>query len=386
MPAIYMDYQATTPPDPRVVERMRDGHESGQGFANPHSVSHDLGRSAAAEVAASRRSVATLIGADDDEIVFTSGATEANNLAILGTCHDLTDRNEIVVSAIEHKSVLAAARHLESKGFVVRKAHVDAAGRVDMDHLHDLIGSSTRLVSVMATNNEIGVEQDIAPIAALCRNAGCLFHVDAAQALGTFAVDAYEWGADFLSLSSHKVYGPKGIGALFVARDARRHIRSIMFGGDQEDGLRPGTLAPNLCTGFGEACNILASERSDEIVRLVGLRDRFLSKLRERIPAYEINGTLTGRHPANLNIRFPGIEADQMLAMCEGRVAAATGSACTSGIPEPSHVLIALGRTSREANESIRFSFGRFTTAEDIDATVEALSAATALLDGLADA
>lgn len=377
-----MDYQATTPMDPRVIARMREGKESGQGFGNPHSTNHGYGRSAAEDVATSRNLIATLIGADDDEIVFTSGATEANNLAVIGTCHEMSGRNEIVVSAIEHKSVLAAARHLESRGFVVRKASVDAAGRIKMDHLQHLISDRTRLVSVMATNNEIGVEQDVATIATLCRNAGSLLHVDAAQALGTTANDVYDWAADFISLSSHKVYGPKGIGALFVSRDARRHIRSIMFGGDQEDGLRPGTLAPALCAGFGEACNILLSERSEEIVRLANLRERFLTRLRERIPACEINGSLTMRHPGNLNVRFPGLEAEQMLAMCEGRIAAATGSACTSGIPEPSHVLIALGRTSREAHESIRFSFGRFTTTEDIDATVEGLSAATALLHG----
>ena len=384
MTAAYLDYQATTPIDPRVLERMQALEETRKGFGNPHSASHEAGRKALSEVSAARREIADLIGADEGEIVFTSGATEANNLAILGAFEVAdSDRQEIVVSSVEHKSVLAAARHLETKGFTLRVAPVDVRGRIDLDALCSLVGQSTRLVSIMATNNEIGVEQDIPSIASIVRAKGSLFHVDAAQALATRQVDVAAWGADFMSLSCHKAYGPKGIGALFVTHEARHRIRPILFGGEQEGGLRPGTLPTPLCVGFGEACRVLYDERQADIGKIRRLRDLLLARLREKLPSIEVNGAMEGRHPGNLNIRIPGVEADQLLAMCEGKIAGATGSACTSGTPEPSHVLMALGRSRHEAEESIRLSLGRFSTDTDVDRAVEALSGASALLQRL---
>lgn len=374
---VYMDYHASTPLDPRVLAAMRPHLEGLGAYGNPHAADHGYGWDADAAVVQARTTIAQTIKADIDEIVFTSGATEANNLALLGTVRAApAERRDVIVSAVEHKCVLAAARALGDEGCRVHLAPVDAAGVVDLDALAAQISASTAIVSVMAVNNETGVAQPIAAIGALCREAGVLFHCDAAQALAVSQIDVNAWSVDLLSLSAHKSYGPKGIGALYLRREQRHRIRPIMFGGGQEEGFRPGTLPTPLCVGFGAACAILADALMDEPQRLAALRDRLLDSLRAALPNLVVNGTMANRHPGNLNIRVPGIEAELLLAAARPRLAAATGSACTSGIPEPSHVLTAMGLSATEAMESVRLSLGRFTDEGDVDAAVSALAAA----------
>jgi cysteine desulfurase len=371
---VYMDYQASTPLDPRVFEAMRPHLDGPGGFGNPHAADHGYGWDADAAVAQARAAIAQAIGADADEILFTSGATEANNLALLGAARGAgPDRRELIVSAIEHKCVLGAARALAEDGFRVHVAPVNAAGIVDLDALAARISKATAIVSVMAVNNETGVAQPIAAIGQLCRAAGVLFHSDAAQALAVSTIDIDAWNVDLLSLSAHKSYGPKGIGALYLRRERRNRIRPIMFGGGQEDGLRPGTLPTPLCVGFGAACALLAETLPDERRRIAALRDQTLDRLRAELPDLVVNGALADRHPGNLNIRVPGIEAELWLAAARPRLAAATGSACTSGLTEPSHVLTAMGLSGVEASESVRLSLGRFTDGGDVDVAVSAL-------------
>lgn len=374
---VYMDYQASTPVDPRVFAVMRPFFEGAAGLGNPHAADHAYGWDADAAINRARDQVATLIGADSDEVIFTSGATEANNLALLGAMRGApSSRREIVVSAIEHKCVLAVGRALVDEGFTLRVAPVLADGTIDLGELARLIGQDTAIVSVMAVNNETGVAQPVTQVGELCRAAGALFHSDAAQALAVKGIDVDSWNVDFLSLSAHKAYGPKGIGALYVRRERRPQLRSIMFGGGQEDGLRPGTLPTPLCVGFGAACQILSDEREAEIERTHCLRDRLFEQLRAAIPNLEVNGTLIGRHPGNLNIRVPGIDAELLLAAARPKLAAATGSACTSGTTEPSHVLIAMGLSGAQAAESIRLSLGRLTREEEVTAAASVLAAA----------
>lgn len=374
---VYMDYQASTPLDARVFAVMRPFLEGAAGLGNPHAADHAYGWDADAAINRARDQVATLIGADSDEVIFTSGATEANNLALLGAARAAPpSRREIVVSAIEHKCVLAVGRALVEEGFKLRVASVHPDGAVDLDAISRLIGPDTAIVSVMAVNNESGVVQPVAQIGELCRAAGALFHSDAAQALAVERIDVDDWNVDFLSLSAHKAYGPKGIGALYVRRERRPQLRPMMFGGGQEDGLRPGTLPTPLCVGFGAACQILSDERDVETERMRRLRDRLLRQLRAALPNLQVNGTLVERHPGNLNIRVPGIEAELLLAAARPKLAAATGSACTSGTIEPSHVLTAMGLSSAEAIESIRLSLGRLTREKDVDAAASALAAA----------
>jgi cysteine desulfurase len=373
---VYMDYQASTPLDPRVFAAMRPYFESAAGLGNPHAADHAYGWDADAAINRARDQVASLIGADPDEVIFTSGATEANNLALLGAARAAaSDRREIVVSSIEHKCVLAVGRALLDEGFTLRIAPVHSDGTIDLDELARLIGPETAIVSVMAVNNETGVAQPVAQVGELCRAAGALFHSDAAQALAVEGIDVDLWNTDLLSLSAHKAYGPKGIGALYVRRERRAQLRPIMFGGGQEDSLRPGTLPTPLCVGFGAACQILSDERETEIERTRNLRDRLLDQLRADLPDLEVNGTLVSRHPGNLNIRVPGIEAELLLAAARPKLAAATGSACTSGTTEPSHVLIAMGLSGTQAAESVRLSLGRLTRDEDVDAAASALAA-----------
>lgn len=374
---VYMDYQASTPLDPRVFAAMRAYFEGAAGLGNPHAADHAYGWDADAAINRARNQIASLIGADSDEVIFTSGATEANNLALLGAARAaLPARREIVVSAIEHKCVLAVGRALIDEGFALRVAPVRPDGMIDVDELARLIGRNTAIVSVMAVNNETGVTQPIAQVGKLCRAAGALLHSDAAQALAVEPIEVDSWNVDLLSLSAHKAYGPKGIGALYVRRERRSQMQPIMFGGGQEDGLRPGTLATPLCVGFGAACQILSDERETEIERTRRLRDRLLDQLRADLPDLEVNGTLISRHPGNLNIRVPGIEAELLLAAARPKLAAATGSACTSGTTEPSHVLIAMGLSGAQAAESVRLSLGRLTRDEDVDAAASALAAA----------
>ena len=368
METIYADYQATTPVDPRVVESM-DPYW-GQRFGNPHSADHIVGWRAAEAVQEATDAVSGLIGADSDEIIFTSGATEANNLALLGLARRaLPPRQRILVSAIEHKCVLAAANVVAVReGLTVETIPVDRDGFVDIDWLSAAIDETVLVVSIMAVNNEIGTIQDIPSIASLLEPHGILFHSDAAQAPFAMDVSALARYADLVSLSAHKFYGPQGIGALYIRRDVQKHIEPLIHGGGQQDGLRSGTVPVALTVGMGVAAEIIGSnEGARDRARIACQRDRFVSALRCASIPLEINGPVGGRrHPGNANLQFPGCEAQDMLARLQPRLAASTGSACTSGIPEASHVLRSLGLSSEEADSSIRFSFGRFTTDEEI--------------------
>jgi cysteine desulfurase len=376
---IYMDYQATTPADPRVVEAMQPYWSVMYG--NPHSADHAFGWNADAAVETARGQVAALIGADVDEIVFTSGATEANNLAVLGIARASPPaRRRIVVSAIEHKCVLAAARAATEEGFEVITVPVGADGIVDPRAVAAVVDERVALVSVMAVNNEIGTVQPLSEIAALCAAVGAIFHTDAAQALNALPIDVTTLGADLLSLSAHKAYGPKGMGALYVRRGMLVRPKPIIHGGGQEGGLRSGTLPTPLCVGFGEACRILAEERDDDAKRIRILRDKFLVELRKRVPGLTVNGDQAARHPGSLNLLFPSIDASLLLQNLHPNVAASTGSACTSGQPEPSHVLRAIGLSSEDAHASIRFSIGRLTTEGDVDEAAQHISEACKLL------
>ncbi len=372
---IYMDYQATTPADPRVVEAMQPYWSVMYG--NPHSADHTFGWSADAAVETARGHIAALIGADPDEIVFTSGATEANNLAVLGIARaSPVTRKRIVVSAIEHKCVLAAARAAADEGFEVTTVTVGSDGIVDPRAIAGVLNDRVALVSVMAVNNEIGTVQPLSEIAALCTAVGAVFHTDAAQALNALPIDVAALGVDLMSLSAHKAYGPKGMGALFVRRGLRVRPKPIIHGGGQEGGLRSRTLPTPLCVGFGEACRILASQRDGDVQHMRVLHDRFLAELLKSVPGLKVNGDQASRHPGNLNLLFPSIDAPLLLQHLHPNVAASTGSACTSGQPEPSHVLRAIGLSSEDANASIRFGFGRFTTQDEVDYAAAIVSTA----------
>ena len=361
---IYLDYQATTPLDPRVRDAMLPYLEDR--FGNPHS-EHVFGWETAEAVEDAARNVAALIGADAGEIIFTSGATEANNLAIQGVARSSGRHgNHIVTTAIEHKSVLNTALSLRKSGITVDVIPVDRRGLVDLAALKTTVTDATAMVSVMTASNEIGTVQPIAEIGAFCRERGIVFHTDAAQAAGKLPVDVAALNVDLLSLSGHKFYGPKGIGALYVSRHCPVPLAPLIIGGVQQQGLRAGTVAPFLCAGLGEACRIAGAELSRERAHCEALRDSFWSILSSCLPNAAINGDMVHRLPHNLNIVFPGSDADALLASVRGEIAASTGSACNSGLIEPSYVLLALGLTLEEANSSIRFGFGRFTSMDDV--------------------
>ena len=365
---IYADYQATTPVDPRVVEQMAPLWS--EGFGNPHSNDHVIGWRAAEAVGGAAESGAGLIGADPDEVVFTSAATEANNLALLGLARRApSDRRRILVSAIEHKCVLAAARSLaEHEGFAIETIPVDGEGFVDLEVLEAMVDETVLAVSVMAVNNEVGTIQDIESISKMLQPYGVLFHCDAAQAPCAMDMTSLAAHTDLISLSGHKVYGPKGIGALYIRRDVQDRIEPIIYGGGQQAGLRSGTLPTPLCVGMGAAVEILRSpEGVEERKRIAGQRDLFVCLLQESTPSVKMNGpTGEHRHPGNANLRLNGLAAQDVLGSLQPHLAASTGAACTSGIPEPSHVLSALGLSVEDAESSIRFSFGRFTTDGEI--------------------
>ena len=366
---IYADYQATTPVDPRVVVRMAPYW--GEAFGNPHSSDHIIGWHAAESVQQATSSVGALIGADPDEVIFTSGATEANNLALLGLARRApVDRRRILVSAIEHKCVLAAARSLaEREGFEIGVIPVSREGFVDLGYLEEVLDESVLAVSIMAVNNEIGTIQDVVAISNMTYPLGVLFHCDAAQAPSAMDMGRLASQADLISLSGHKMYGPKGIGALYIRRDLQARVEPIIYGGGQQKGLRSGTVPTPLCVGMGAAAEIMGSpEGLEERGRVAALRDSLVRYLRENSPSLVLNGpTGDRRHPGNANLRFPGLVAQDILGSLQPHLAASTGAACTTGIPEPSHVLGALGLSSAEAESSIRFSFGRFTTDAEID-------------------
>ena len=361
---IYADYQATTPVDPRVLEKMAPYWNALYG--NPHSSDHVVGWRSAEAVQDAASSVGALIGADLDEIVFTSGATEANNLALLGLARRAPpERRRILVSAIEHKCVLSAARSLEEReGFTVETIPVDGEGFVDLEALAAMVDETVLVASIMAVNNEIGTIQDLPPIAALLRRHDVLFHCDAAQAPCAMDVGDLALHADLISLSGHKVYGPQGIGALYVRRDMQESVAPIIYGGGQQGGLRAGTVPVPLCVGMAAAAEIVGSaEGVGERERIGRQRDSFVEVVRGSRHPVIVNGAMGNlRHPGNANLRFDGLAAQDILGALQPRVAASTGAACTSGIPEPSHVLHALGLSGEQAAASIRFSFGRLTT------------------------
>jgi cysteine desulfurase len=385
-PPIYLDNQSSTRVDPRVLEAMLPYFT--EEFGNPHSTSHAYGRIAAAAVERARGEIAALINADPRELIFTSGATEANNLAIKGVAHFSRAhpqggqaRDHIVTLQTEHKCVLESCKALEREGFVVTYLPVEQNGLISLAVLEAAISERTLLVSVMAAHNEIGIIQPLAEIGALCRSKGVLLHSDAAQAFGKISLDVEAMHIDLLSISGHKVYGPKGIGALYVRRRPRVRLLPLIDGGGQERGLRSGTLPTPLCIGLGRAAAIAGAEMAGEAERLRHLRDRLLRNLAHRIPGLRLNGDAEHRLPGSLNLSVPGISA-QALIDASPSIAISTGSACTSAAVEPSYVLRALGLSDDLANASIRIGLGRFTTPAEVDFAGDAIDAAVTRLTG----
>ncbi|MBL8468469.1 MAG: IscS subfamily cysteine desulfurase [Methyloversatilis discipulorum] len=367
---IYLDYSATTPVDPRVAAKMIPWLT--EHFGNPASRSHAYGWEAEAAVEEAREQVAKLVNADPKEIVWTSGATESNNLAIKGAAHFYSGKGKhIITMRTEHKAVLDTFRELEREGFEATYLDPKDDGLVDLDVFRAALRPDTVLVSIMFVNNEIGVIQPIAEIGEICREKGIIFHVDAAQATGKVAIDLDKLKVDLMSFSAHKTYGPKGIGALYVRRKPRIRLEAQMHGGGHERGLRSGTLATHQIVGMGEAFRIAREEMGAENERVRMLRDRLLKGLQD-IEATYVNGDLEARVPHNLNISFAYVEGESLI-MAIKEVAVSSGSACTSASLEPSYVLRALGREDELAHSSIRFSIGRFTTEEEVDFTIDLL-------------
>jgi len=365
---IYLDYSATTPIDPRVAAKMIPYLT--EEFGNPASRSHPYGWTAEKAVENAREEVAKLVGADPREIVWTSGATESNNLAIKGAANFYSAKGKhIITVATEHKAVIDTVRELERQGFEATYLQPEPNGLLDLEKFKAAIRPDTVLASVMLVNNEIGVIQDITAIGNICRENNVIFHVDAAQATGKVHIDLEKLPVDLMSFSAHKTYGPKGIGALYVRRKPRIRIEAQMHGGGHERGMRSGTLATHQIAGMGEAFRIAREEMNTENERIRFLRDKLLHGL-QAIEEVYVNGDLDHRVPHNLNISFNYVEGESLIMAVKG-IAVSSGSACTSASLEPSYVLRALGRSDELAHSSIRFSIGRFTTEEDVDYTIE---------------
>ncbi|WP_028631593.1 IscS subfamily cysteine desulfurase [Pseudomonas parafulva] len=363
---IYLDYSATTPVDPRVAQKMADCLTADGNFGNPASRSHVFGWKAEEAVEHGRRQVAELINADPREIVWTSGATESDNLALKGVAHFYhTKGKHIITSKIEHKAVLDTARQLEREGFEVTYLEPGADGVVTPAMVEAVLRDDTILVSLMHVNNEVGSINDIAAIGELTRSRGVLFHVDAAQSAGKVEIDLQKLKVDLMSFSAHKVYGPKGIGALYVSRKPRVRLEATIHGGGHERGMRSGTLPTHQIVGMGEAFAIAKQEMAAENVRIKALSDRFFKQVSSLEELY-VNGSQTARVPHNLNLSFNYVEGESLLMSLKD-IAVSSGSACTSASLEPSYVLRALGRNDELAHSSIRFSFGRFTTEAEVD-------------------
>lgn len=363
--SVYLDYAATTPLDPEVLESMLPYLQGD--FGNPAS-QHPYGRRASEAVEAARADVASLIGADSDEIVFTSGATESINLALKGALGS-SNRRHLIVGATEHKAVLDTAHALELTGIRVTVLPVDGRGLVSLDDLRAHLSGDTCLVSVMAANNETGTLGPVREAAALAHEYGALFHTDATQLVGKLPVDVHALGLDFLSCSSHKLYGPKGVGALYVRSGRRVALAPLIHGGGHEQGLRSGTLNVPGCIGFGRAARLAGARMGADAERIAKLRDELEQRLLDAVSGSSVNGYVVGRLPNITNLRFPGVDSDSlMLAMSD--VAVSSGSACTAATPAPSHVLVAMGIGYDAAGESIRFSLGRLTTTEEVDYAV----------------
>ncbi|MCP3722784.1 IscS subfamily cysteine desulfurase [Paraburkholderia sp. CNPSo 3272] len=374
---IYMDYSATTPVDPRVVDKMIPYLR--EQFGNPASRSHAYGWDAERAVEEAREQVAALVNADPREIIWTSGATESDNLAIKGAAHFYKSRGKHIITVkTEHKAVLDTCRELEREGYEVTYLDVKDDGLIDLEAFKAALRPDTILVSVMHVNNEIGVIQDIATIGEICREKGIIFHVDAAQSTGKAPIDLQKLKVDLMSFSAHKTYGPKGIGALYVRRKPRVRIEAQMHGGGHERGMRSGTLATHQIVGMGEAFRIAREEMATENERVRMLRDKLLRGLKEIEETY-VNGDMEQRVPHNLNISFNFVEGESLI-MAVKDVAVSSGSACTSASLEPSYVLRALGRNDELAHSSIRFTVGRFTTEQDVDYVINLLKTKIAKL------
>ena len=376
---VYLDNHATTRTDPRVVEAMIPYFT--ELYGNSASVSHRFGWEAAAAVEHAREQVARAIGADAREIVFTSGATESNNLAIKGAARANVRRGKHLVTAVsEHKAVLDPIKRLARQGWEITIVPCDEYGRVSVQAVADALTDRTVLVSIMAANNEVGAINPIAEIGRLCHEHDVIFHTDAAQAVGKIPLDVHADCVDLLSLSAHKIYGPKGIGALYVRRrDPQVRLEPLVDGGGHERGLRSGTVAVPLVVGLGLAIELAVRERSDEAVRLVELRQRLHDGIARRVPAIRLNGPPGDRLPGNLNLSFADVDGEALM-MAMRDVAVSSGSACSSTNPEPSHVLLAMGLDEDSARASLRFGLGRFTTEDDIDFAIEAVAGAVARL------
>lgn len=378
---VYLDYQATTPVDPRVFEIMRPYYENH--FGNPHSINHVYGWEAHDAVQMARGQVADFIGADDDEIIFTSGATESCNLAIRGVAKAIVrrrmSRNRFISVQTEHSAVFNTVLDLNLEGFESVILPVGSDGLVDPANVESVIDERTALVSVMAANNEIGVIQPLDDISALCHANGAIFHTDATQAAGRIDINVDAWGVDLLSLSAHKMYGPKGIGVLFVRRGVP--IDPIQTGGGQEKALRSGTVPVGLSAGFGGACQIASDEWAEDTIRMTELTFRLTKGLQQEFPDLRLFGHSDLRVPGSLNIGIPGLSARQVIEMVSDRLAISTGSACLSDSTKPSRILLALGVEPEIAESGIRISLGRFTSIEEIDVAIDVLTGVGAKLD-----
>ncbi len=371
MKNIYFDYQATTPVDPRVLEKMMPYF--GEIYGNPHSRNHSFGWEAEEGVEVAREHVANIIGANSKEIIFTSGATESNNLAIKGVAEFYGDKkNHIITCVTEHKCVLESCRHLSSRGFNITYLRVKNDGLIDLNELKAAITDKTLLVSIMGVHNEIGVIQPLEEIGKICRDNDVFFHTDCAQAVGKINLDVNKMNIDLMSISGHKIYAPKGVGALFIRRKPRVRISSMISGGGQERGMRSGTLSPALCVGLGEACKIYSEEMSKEHETLTKYKKMMLDGIRNSCPDVYLNGSETERVPGNLNLSFAYVEGESLM-MGIKNLAVSSGSACTSASLEPSYVLKALGVEEELAHTSLRIGFGRFTTENDVKYATETI-------------
>ena len=374
---VYLDNQATTPCDPRVLQAMLPWFC--ERFGNPHSVEHAMGRQAEAAVEQARAQLAALIGAEPRELVFTSGATESNNIAIKGAARHAAaageTRRRVVTVATEHNCVLESVADLRAEGFEPVVLAVRPDGLLDPAVLAEALAVPTLLVSVMAVNNETGVVQDLAGLAAMARSAGALFHTDAAQGVGKIPLDVAAMGIDLMSISGHKIYGPKGVGALYVRRRPRVRLAPLFSGGGQERGLRSGTLPTPLIVGLGEAAGLAQAEMAAEAPRLAVLRDGLAERLQALVPGLVVNGSRTSRIAGNLNVTFPAATASALMAAVP-ELCVSTGSACSSAEIEPSYVLRALGLSDAAAGRTLRIGIGRFTSPADIEFAATALAAA----------
>jgi len=367
---IYFDYSATTPVDKRVAEKMMQYMTTEGFYGNPASRSHKFGWQAEEAVDIARNQVADLLNADPREIVFTSGATESNNLAIKGAANFYNKKGKhIITCKTEHKAVLDTCRELERQGYEVTYLDPESNGLIDLNKLAAAMRDDTILVSIMHVNNEIGVIQDIAEIGEMCRARKIIFHVDAAQSVGKIEIDMQQLKVDLMSISAHKFYGPKGMGAMYVSRKPRIRLEAQMHGGGHERGMRSGTLPTHQIVGLGEACRIAKEELAQDRVHVTKMRDRLWAGLNEMEQVF-VNGDFDNRYPGNLNVSFNFVEGESLI-MALKDLAVSSGSACTSASLEPSYVLRALGLNDEMAHSSIRFSFGRFTTTEEIDYAIE---------------